>query len=205
MPLTVQNLVKFAKSADPWATGIAIFWSNEETLFIWGLVDQVLHLSTSLVRESAGTYVQPGTFQAVINGAADITVLRERNFVGRMVQELLLTEQNDCLAEGPIGAIISGWMGPLWKQIIQNLTPAELQGFGEEFCKQELLAEWVRTLSRILIQIQRQRHGGAILLTPFEVVDLSVKHGMYYPRLLDGILRTIFYRVVISNIDQQQL
>lgn len=87
VPLTVANLVKLAKAADPWASGLAVFHHNGGGLFVWGMVDQVVHISMALVQENSGSYPPPGIFHAMINGAADISVFKQNSFIARLSQD----------------------------------------------------------------------------------------------------------------------
>ncbi len=119
IPLTTTSLTKFAKAADAWSTGIAIYHTEEKGVFIWGLVDQVLHLSTSLVRENEGTYLQAGLFHAVINGPADITVLKETTLLCRLAQDRLISEQNDCFSSGPLSDIVDSHLSAIGDEVFE--------------------------------------------------------------------------------------
>jgi hypothetical protein len=77
LPLTVPNLVKLAKAADSWSSCLAAYFNSDSEFFIWGLVDQTVHFSTVLVREREGGYAQPGLFNVLTTGPADLTVYRE--------------------------------------------------------------------------------------------------------------------------------
>lgn len=46
IPFDTRNLVKFAPAADPWSTAVAVY-HDQGKLYIWGLVDQMVHTSTS--------------------------------------------------------------------------------------------------------------------------------------------------------------
>jgi hypothetical protein len=43
IPLTVDNLVKIAQAADPWATAIAVHFQPTGEPAIWAIVDQQIH------------------------------------------------------------------------------------------------------------------------------------------------------------------
>jgi len=80
----VPNLVKLAKAADPWSSCLAAYFNSKSEFFIWGLVDQTVHFSTMLVRERESGYAQPGLFNVLTTGPADLTVYREWGFVARL-------------------------------------------------------------------------------------------------------------------------
>lgn len=194
-----MSLAKFAKAADPWSTGIAIYADHGGRLFIWGLVDQVLHLSTSVVRETEGTYPQPGAFHAVVNGPADITVLRNTHFIARLVQDALLTEQNDCFEEGPISEMITSWVEPILDAAYSEAAK-EIDVERDSFWQVIAKSMWVRTVSRLLIHIQRERHGGALLITSYTDDALKIKHKMSYPRLKEGFQKALYYGLIQEDV-----
>ena len=198
VPFTTSSLSKFAKAADPWATGIAIFHSSSEGLFIWGLVDQTLHLSTSIVRETAGTYQQPGAFHAVINGPADLSVLNGESFIARLAQDTIIKEQNDCLSSGPVNELIQGWVRPIWRTVQDDFKQTDPDS--KYVLEGEVGDHWVRTVSRLLISIQRQRHGGALLISRQpRLSDLVVKHSLSYDRLEEGLYLDLYYGVLLRR------
>jgi hypothetical protein len=185
IPLTVANLVKLARAADPWSTGLAIFHTAEGLIYVWGMVDQVVHMSMAMVHEASPSYGPPGIFNAVINGPADLTVFREDSFIARWAQDLILASQNDCLWQGRVSKIIQRWLAPLWGQAFQRIDPRDLAGQRRQ-SKYVAKEVWTRTLCRILINIQRQRHGGALLLTPTQTADLVIKYGLDYRRVSEA-------------------
>lgn len=106
IPFTAKNLAKLAPAADPWSTAIAVYHEKGD-LFIWGLVDQTVHASTSLVRESPPRYSQPGLFYAVIDGTAELSVYREDGLIARLRQDTVIPREHDAL-----------WRGPVYKKLL---------------------------------------------------------------------------------------
>ncbi|MGP8260529.1 MAG: putative sensor domain DACNV-containing protein [Acidobacteriaceae bacterium] len=192
IPLTISNLAKFSKAADPWVTGIAIQSKVGEGLQIWGILDQVVHFSTGLVWENTDSgYIQPGAFHAVINGPADVTVMVGEFFVARLIHDVLVTRENRCLSKGPINRMIKRWVEPIFEAA---MTEADKKLRGWDRSRWRALTEeaWIRTVSRVLISIARQRHGGAILITDDRgCQDLLIKYSLEYSRLADGIEASI--------------
>ena len=84
LPLTVSNLAKLARAADPWSSCLAVYFNLDSEFFIWGMIDQTVHFSTLLVREREAGYAQPGLFNVLTAGPADMTVYREHDFVARL-------------------------------------------------------------------------------------------------------------------------
>lgn len=199
-PFTVANLVKFAKAADSWSSGIAVFHNNSGELFVWGLVDQVVSISMAIVQESSATYSPPGLFHALINGPADITVFQQMSFVARMAQDAIIEKQNDCLWEGFVSDLIDRWIAPIWKDVRKTVGEDALSVW-EPNWKAQLKHSWTSTLARILINIQRQRHGGAVLFTSAENDDdLSIKYELDYSKVAESIKQSIISSIEVRNV-----
>jgi hypothetical protein len=179
VPFTVGSLAKLAKAADPWSSSLAVYY-NRRGFFVWGLVDQTVHFNTRLVRESESGYPPPGLFQVVANGTADLTVYQEHIFVARLAQDTLLKRQNDVFWSGPVADRIDpamqSYLAAVWKKGRRFLPRA--MGDWPPF----LADTWISTLCRILISIQRYRHGGALLITRSNR-DLDIKYKLDYRRL----------------------
>ena len=186
LPLTVSNLAKLAAAADPWSCCLAAYFDASERFFIWGMVDQTVHFSTMLVRERESGYAQPGLFNVITSGPADITVYRGWGFVARLAQDRLVRRQNNVFWSGPI----SDRLSPGIERYIQTvLTPFPKEEW--EDSRPGYLpytAElWISTLCRVLISIQRYGHGGALLITRSDS-DLDVKYPLDYSRLPKALI-----------------
>jgi hypothetical protein len=179
LPLTVPNLVKIAKAADPWASALAVYFDKSGELYIWGMIDQVVHWNRMLVREGTG-YDPPGLLNVVANGVADISVYHESSFLARLQQDVLVEEQNDVFWQGPVARRLAQWSKvfrqPIKKKVTSRVYNRELLG---NFTFDDL---WIGSLCRILISIQRYRHGGAILITD-QTADLFPHFRINYDRL----------------------
>ncbi len=199
IPFTVAAVTKMAKAADPWASGLAIFHTSGEGWFIWGMVDQVVHLSMALVQENDGSYTPPGLFHALVNGPADITVFRGGSYIARLVQDAILEEQNYCLLEGAVSNQIDRWIRPLWIDLFRSVGDESLYGW-KPWWKQAAKEMWVKTLSRVLINIQRTRHGGALLFTPNAETDsLNPKYKLNYGRIAAAMRSALYGSALLSH------
>ncbi len=178
LPLTVANLVKLAKAADPWSSCLAAYFDSNSEFYIWGMVDQTVHFNTMLVRERESGYAQPGLFNVLSSGPADLTVYREHSFVARLAQDRLLRRQNNVFWDGPIADRLS--LG------VKNYVNAVLKPFPkkewDDISQGYIADRWISTLCRILISIQRYGHGGALLVTTSNSA-LDIKYPIDYPRL----------------------
>jgi hypothetical protein len=186
VPFTVSGLAKLSKAADPWSSSLAVYYNRRGDFFVWGMVDQTVYFNTRLVRESESGYPPPGLFQVVATGTADLTVYREQHsFVARLAQDTLLRKQNDVFWFGPISDRLDEGIQPYLEAVFKRVEKP-LQG--DPGTWPPFLADtWISTLCRILISIQRYRHGGALLMTRSRK-DLDIKYGLDYPRLPSALI-----------------
>jgi hypothetical protein len=198
LPLTVSNLVKLSKAADPWSSCLAVHYDTSREPFIWGLVDQVVHFNTYLVHEKAHAYAPPGLFQVIAFGAADLSVYKEHEFVARLAQDTLSKRQNDVFWSGPVSDCLDKGIGPyiqtVWSEVVREENTPYVKKWVEKLRRTHqwdstIADTWIGTICRVLIGIQRYRHGGALLITRSND-DLNVKYGINYPRLRTSLTLT---------------
>lgn len=185
IPLTVPNLIKLSKAADPWSSSLAVYFDKGGEYFVWGLVDQAVQFSTMVVRERESGYTPPGLFQVVATGTADLTVYRDLGFLGRLAQDTLITSQTNVFWSGPISDRLDQGIGPYLDAVQKRLgknNPPEADEWASD-----LADNWIDTLCRLLISIQRYRHGGALLLTS-GTSDLTVKYELRYERFPNALV-----------------
>ena len=184
LPLTVRNLSKLAKAVDPWSSSVAVYPLADGRMFIWGLIDQFVHFNTFLVRESEAGLDTPGLFQAVVQGPADITVYREYNLVARLNQSSIISRQKDIFGQGPVSRKlmrdVSTYQGRVARTVGLSLWRC-LEFWDEEENR-------LGTLCRLLVSIQRYRHGGAVLISSSRE-DLTFKYALNYTRLSRALKR----------------
>jgi hypothetical protein len=185
LEFTVRNLVKLAKAADPWSSCLAVYFNDKGNFYIWGLIDQTVHFNTLLMREREGGYSQPGLFHVQATGAADLTVYREWGFVARLAQDNLIRRQNRVFWTGPVSARLGVGIEKFLSRVLRG---TEYRSYGDAPVDAAFLADrWIGTLCRVLISIQKYRHGGALLLTRSNA-DLDIKYPIKYPRLSEALL-----------------
>jgi hypothetical protein len=148
------------------------------------MIDQTVHFNTMLVRETEfGGFTPPGTFQITATGIADLSVYRGFDFVARLQQDELLMRQSDVFLSGPINDRLFDGIAACFAAIGRNVVISE---FAKAPDPEEwlwwVIDTWTRTLCRLLISIQRYRHGGALLITTSRR-DLDIKYKMNYSRL----------------------
>ncbi len=184
IPLTVPSLIKLSKAADPWSSTLAVFYDSKNEFFVWGMIDQTVHFNTMLVRETEfGGYTPPGTFQVTASGTADLSVYHGFDFVARLQQDQLLTRQSDVFWSGPIHDRLSNGISACFAAVGRTLAKSEMAEMPDpDDWLYWIIDTWTRTLCRLLISIQRYRHGGALLITTSHR-GLDIKYRMNYPRL----------------------
>jgi hypothetical protein len=184
LPLNVRNLVKLSKAVDPWSSTLAVDLDAKGGLRIWGLIDQSIHHSRYVAKESKTGPQTPGIFQAVIEGVAEIAVFRRTTFLGRLRQDTLVTAEMGVLQLGPIHDKVLPAIRRLQMRIRSDVgdTQYDRRGHSDDTFEDA----WVSVLSRILIGIQRYGHGGAVLISD-KGEGLSARYSLKYPRLSDAL------------------
>jgi sensor domain DACNV-containing protein len=191
LPLTVAALVKIAKAADPWTSALAVFFDKRDQPYIWGLIDQTVHWNRMLVREGSG-YDPPGLFNIASTGVADLSVYRGTSLLARLRQDTLLETENDVFWHGPVSDRLAQWTKLFRRRIRKQITPSIYDSQHDVvFMCNDL---WIASLCRILIHIQRYRHGGALLITNRNQ-DLFPHYTVSYDRLPKHLLQ-----MAIGNI-----
>jgi hypothetical protein len=191
LPLTVPALVKIAKAADPWSSALAVFFDERHEPYIWGLIDQTVHWNRMLVREGSG-YDPPGLFNVASSGVADLSVYRGTSLLARLRQDALLETQNDVFWHGPVSDRLEQWTNLFRQRIRRQITPSIYDAHDDvDFMCNDL---WIASLCRILIHIQRYRHGGAILITD-QNQDIFPHYRVSYDRLPEHMLQMAIGRI----------
>lgn len=94
---------------------------------------------------------------------------------------------------------MSEWVRPVWSNVFEAAGKSSLTGWRQHW-RSEAKELWTKTLSRILINIQRQRHGGAILFRPSRTDnELAVKYGLGYKRVPEAIRLALFHSIQLRH------
>lgn len=184
---TVRNLVKLSQAVDPWSSTLAVDTNSRGELKIWGIIDQTVHFNTYVVKESDEGPDPPGMFQAAIEGVGEVAAYRKYTFLGRLRQDVLITNQLAVLSEGPVHAKLLPAIQRFQAKVRSNVGDQE---YGRRRDDWDLVLpdEWITALCRILIGIQRYGHGGAVFVS--DVRDgLIPRYTLKYPRLSQALER----------------
>jgi hypothetical protein len=203
--MTPHTLAKIASAADPWSSSIAVFFDDDGQAFIWGFIDQAVGFSRMLVHEAQYASPPPGIVQVQINGIADLSVFRGSTFIARLRQDTLIRSEPNVFVSGPVREGL--WAG-FELHVASVASAIGLDGFeaeadwnldltekvylsenGHEFVINTCGYWWFGALCRLLINIGRYRHGGALLITASSA-DLNVTYPIAYPRLRAALVNS---------------
>jgi hypothetical protein len=209
LPFTVSNVVKLSQAVDPWGSTMAVHADSAGKLSIWGLIDQSLHFSTYLVKESEIGVEMPGMFQAAITGVGELAVYRRDVLVGHLRHDSLMTRQHRVFEAGPLHAKMMPWIERFEKRVIEKTNPEAYSSRDWEDSVENL---WVSTLCRLLIGIHRYGHGGAVLISD-QGDGLTPKYSLRHPRLADALVRygahqmdrSFYSSTIIDNYIEQDI
>ena len=150
----------------------------------------MVHFNTFLVRESDAGLDTPGLFQAVVQGPMDITIYRGYNFIARLNQASVISQQKDVFGYGPVSRKIMRDVPQFQRDVAKSLRMSLARCL--EFWDEE--ENRLGTLCRILVSIQRYRHGGGVLFSR-TTKDLNLKYAIKYNRLSRALRRLAMNQV----------
>lgn len=179
---SVSNLVKISKSTDLRTSSFVVWPTREHELFIWGMVDQQNRFHKFLNRSADIEVERPGMFQASVEGIGNIVVYMRYEKVAELRINELIRNSIDLFRAGPVRELLSEGIDSFIQSIRRNIAEDIYYPNGkvDEFHSQQ----WLSVLARILLRVQKLKHGGAILITPdIKTPDLNIKYRIDYDRL----------------------
>ncbi|WP_124561720.1 putative sensor domain DACNV-containing protein [Pedobacter sp. KBW01] len=196
-----KTLVKLSKAADPWSSSIAVYFNEKGELLIYGLIDQALHSQRFVNHESETQPKHAGLFQASIQGIGIIAATDGYKMIGVLRQDSLARQFNDVWKYGQISELIEEKSGT-FVNIIGSFIAKRYPGLEIEDYMDFIHDVWRDSLSRILIQIRKYNHGGALLITS-KTDGLVINYPMQYIRLRGAILRFIRTSISLRQVEKQ--
>ena len=180
--LSVANLVKLAKATDPRASSFAVHARSRDEVEIWGLVDQGGDYYDFINYESESGAQPPGVFLASIEGLGRLKARIGFQTIGDLRIERIVKETVDVLGAGPLGDALRVGIDAFESRVRDEVGDDMFDVRGHWGVS--LTADWIKTLSRVLLRARRYGHGGAVLITPdSSQSELNVKHAIEYDRL----------------------
>jgi hypothetical protein len=192
LPCTVRNLVKLSNAVDPWSSTLAVDLDSTSSLRIWGVIDQSVHHSTFVVQETDRGPMMPGLFQATIEGIGVVAAYKDQEFLGRLMQDRLVTREIGVFQSGPIREKLLPAIRQFQHKVKRTVGKAIYDERGHWDVSTENV--WISALCRVLIGIQRYGNGGAVLLSN-KSAGLSPRYAIKYPRLLDALNRVAITQI----------
>jgi hypothetical protein len=197
VPATAPNLIKMAPAADPWTSALAVSFNSKRQPIIWGLVDQVVYGNLELISEIRFS-ANPLGLQIVVNGVGDISVYEGSSFLARLLRDEVYNREVDVLASGPVHASLAAGVKPVASKVVASLRePRFLDAEASRtHLEEQVEEEYFRVIRRLLININRYKHGGAVLISD-DNHDLDIKHRIAYnrfPRLIGDLCRELELR-----------
>lgn len=182
MEFSIKNLVKLSKAADPWSSSLAVYYDENEKLFIYGMIDQSLHYQSFLNYEREEKPEHPGILQIMINGIGILNVMLDYQALATLNQNSLVKIYPNVFKVGPVSEYLkdnSILSQTRIEEIIgEKLSEGDTKSFHEATFKYV-----VQAISRILLRIKSYHHGGAILITKDFVKGLKTKYPLKYNRI----------------------
>lgn len=186
LPFSVRNLVKLSTAVDPWTSTLAVDVDITGELRIWGLIDQSLHYSAYVMKETSTGPEMPGMFQATIEGVGEIAAYKTYVLLGSLRKDVLVTKQPRVFEAGPFHSKLRKIIRKYRRAVVAKVEKDAYRA--RRHWDESLEDLWISTLCRILIGIRRYGHGGAVLISDTDR-GLSPKYTLGYPRLRDALVR----------------
>lgn len=202
LPLTVENLVKIATASDPRASAFAVYHDSQQSLTIWGLIDQANRYYDYINYDADSEPERPGTFQAAIVGTGHLAAYIGYEKIAELRTNVLLRGTIDALRRGPLHSRLQRGIDT-YIQRVRAAIPAAIY-YDRIHWGRALEADWISSLCRVLLRMQSYRHGGALLLTPDASADgLNVKYGIEYARLRTALERRATFGIYDTYASDQ--
>ena len=155
---------------------------------MWGLVDQGNSYSDYANYESEVGPQPAGLFQASIAGIGHLVAFTEWQKIAELKINNLIAGASDVFRSGPVHDALMPGVEAHLSQVKRAFSPQVYQARGHWDLSLEYF--WFASLSRLLLRIQRYRHGGAVLITPGNSSrGLNIKYGLPYKRLRRALER----------------
>jgi len=203
IPLDVKNLVKVSRSIDSAFGALAVHKDSNGKLVIWGAIDQQGQRAAFVTREADEGPESPGLLQVSISGVGALEVYRGYTLLGALRQGRLAFGFSDVLEQpGPIRAIFQVAITSLMDRVQAEVGNKVFQR--RDHWPDSISDYWRKALARILLGVQRYRHGGAILLTPdTRNTGFRVKYAIKYGRLADALSRLSVHTIKLCDTEDE--
>lgn len=182
LEFTTKNLVKLSKATDPWSSSLAVYYDDENKLYIYDMIDQSIHYQRFLKYEREDKPAHPGILQTMINGIGILNVMLDYQALATLNQDSLVKLYPNVFQFGPIAEFLKK-NSCLSQRRIESLVDEKLNARQSAEVQDMVLQYTIQAISRILLKIKNYHHGGAILITKDWEEDLQTKYTLKYNRI----------------------
>ena len=186
LEFNIKNMVKLSKAADPWSSSLAIYFDDQEELFIYGMIDQAIHYQSFLNYEREDKPLHPAIIQTTINGIGILNVMLDYQALATLHQDTLIRQYPNIFKVGPIAEFLKEHSS-IPKKKLEELIGGELESEEAEAYQEVAYEYYVQALCRLLIKIRNYHHGGAILIARNRSEGLEKKYAIQYNRISQAI------------------
>jgi len=195
LPFDVRTLTELGRAADPTVASLAAFCDSKNRLFIWAMVDQEPRWGEEISLEPDAVR-RPGLFSATITGAGNLSVYCGSALVGSLVQNALVQEHHNVLGSGPVHAMLKDHLEGSLAERFPRCEPS-----CDGAWQRDLLVYWIRSICRVLVEAERYRQGGGLLIVPEEPAqDVNVHYVLRYDRLLKALVDLVQSHLVRRHL-----
>lgn len=187
---SIKNLVKLSKAADPWSSSLAVYYDEQNRLFIYGMIDQTVHYQSFLNYEREEKPLHPGVIQTMINGIGILNVMLDYHPIATLNQHSLVKLYPNVFEYGPVSAFLQE-QAIYSHQFLERKFNDQLTANEAEIFNDIIFEYVIQAICRILLKINNYHHGGALLITSDFEADLSTKYQLEYDRIESAIMNTL--------------
>ncbi len=202
-PLDVRNFLRVARATDPAVSSLAVMHDHDGELWLWGLIDQELRYSDFIVLDAGVTPPRPGLFQVTITGVGNVSVYVNYRLIGSLEQNTLVRDYHDVLWCGPVHEMLKNHFAAY---LAERGFPSERDVGPDGYSphRDGMLVRWLNALCRVLMSIQRYKHGGGLIISPTgSAHGLNVKYRICYERLPSALLGIDHYEFLRGRVVSQ--
>lgn len=167
LPYTVAAISKLSRACDPESSEIAVAINDAGELIIIGLVDQELQVRKSRSHQRDGHFRRPGIVQVEITGVGLISVYQDNTLVGGLHKGKMASTYLDVMRRGPVYTLLKPYITHCLARIAEELGPSFRREvwWADNSWDLHVQEKWLGALSRVILIIQANGHGGALLLS----------------------------------------
>ena len=210
LPMSVENISRLSQAIPPSSGALAV-WFTDGGWTIWAAIDQEHVVHEFRQHADSRYYPRAGRFQVEITDVGCISVYHDSALLAQLRREQVVAGYQDALQLGPVAQLLQPYLDAHVSAVIQaaeslpRKTDEKPVGVPVDFIEHVLdraRADWINALCRVLMEIRRQGHGGALLVLPrARWTGLNVGYRLAYPRLSEALVETGVARLLAISLD----